>query len=67
MKDYVTVKEAVSILGTTRQNIHYLRKHNLIIDFVQVHATCIMYSHAELLRLKSLKKEKSYNYSQSKC
>lgn len=57
MKDYVTVKEAVSILGTTRQNIHYLRKHNLIKDFVQVHATCIMYSRSELLTLKTLRDE----------
>jgi len=53
MKDYVTVKEAVSILGTTRQSIHYLRKHNIIKDVIQVHATCIMYSRVELLNLKS--------------
>jgi len=53
MKNYVSVKEAVQILGTTRQNIHYLRKHNVIKDFIKVHTTCIMYSKSELLTLKN--------------
>jgi hypothetical protein len=52
--DYVSVKEALEILGSTRQNIHYLRKHGIIKDFVQVHKTCFMYSKEELLNLKSL-------------
>lgn len=51
--DYVSVKEALTILGSTRQNIHYLRKHGIIKDFIKVHATCIMYSKEELLILKS--------------
>lgn len=51
--DYVSVKEATTILGSTRQNIHYLRKHGILKDFIQVHATCIMYSKAELLTIKS--------------
>ena len=34
--DYVSVKEASTILGSTRQNIHYLRKHGILKDFIQV-------------------------------
>jgi hypothetical protein len=53
MNDYVSVKQAVSILGTTRQNIFYLRKHNIIKDFIKVHTTCFLYSKSELINLKS--------------
>jgi DNA-binding transcriptional MerR regulator len=54
MKNYVSVKEAIEILGSTRQNIHYLKKHGILKDFIKVHATCYMYSKEELLNLKSL-------------
>ena len=54
MEDYVTVKQAVSILGTSRQNIFYLRKHNIIKDFIKVHATCFLYKKTELLNLKAI-------------
>lgn len=54
MKDYISVKEACTLLGTTRQNIFYLKKHNLIKDFIKVHATCILYSRTELENLKSI-------------
>ena len=52
MKDYITVKEACTLLGTTRQNIFYLKKHNIIKDFIQVHPTCILYNRSELENLK---------------
>lgn len=53
MKNYVTVKKACYILGVTRQSIFYLKKNNIIKDVIQVHATCFLYSEAELLTLKS--------------
>jgi hypothetical protein len=58
-KDYVTVKEAVSILGTTRQSIHYLRSHNILKDVIQVHSRCILYNRAELLELKKQREQES--------
>lgn len=51
--EYVSVQEAVKLLGTTRQNIFYLRKNKILTDFKVVHATCILYSRTELLILKS--------------
>lgn len=54
MKDYITVKEACALLGTTRQNVFYLKKHKIIKDFITVHATCTLYSRTEILTLKSL-------------
>ena len=53
MKNYITVKEACVLLGVTRQSIFYLRKHNIIKDSIQVHATCVLYSKSELITLKS--------------
>jgi hypothetical protein len=53
MNDYITVKQACTLLGTTRQNVFYLKKHNIIKDFIQVHATCILYNRTELETLKS--------------
>jgi hypothetical protein len=53
MQNYITVKEACLLLGVTRQSVFYLRKHNIIKDFIQVHATCILYSESELITLKS--------------
>lgn len=52
-KDYISVNEACNLLGTTRQNIFYLKRRNIIKDFIQVHATCILYNREELLTLKS--------------
>lgn len=52
-QEYITVKEAINLLGTTRQNIFYLRKNKVLTDFKRVHATCILYSVAELLTLKA--------------
>lgn len=57
MKDYISVKEAVSILGTTRQNIFYLKNHGIIKDFIRVHKTCVLYNRAELLKLAKEKKQ----------
>jgi hypothetical protein len=54
MKNYITVKEACLLLGVTRQSVFYLRKHNIIKDFIQVHTTCILYSETELITLKNL-------------
>tara|TARA_R110000868_G_scaffold104320_1_gene287345 strand:- start:288 stop:473 length:186 start_codon:yes stop_codon:yes gene_type:complete len=56
-KNYVTVKEAVIILETTRQSVHYLRKHGILKDVIQVHATCFLYSELELLELKKNKSQ----------
>jgi hypothetical protein len=53
MKNYITVKEACLLLGVTRQSVFYLRKHNIIKDFIQVHTTCILYSETELITLKN--------------
>jgi hypothetical protein len=53
MKNYITVKEACLLLGVTRQSIFYLKKHKIIKDFIQVHATCILYNETELITLKS--------------
>lgn len=53
MKNYITVKEACLLLGVTRQSVFYLRKHNIIKDFIQVHATCILYNETELITLKN--------------
>ena len=54
MKNYITVKEACLFLGVTRQSIFYLRKHKIIKDSIQVHATCILYNMDELTTLKAL-------------
>jgi|APGre2960657444_1045066.scaffolds.fasta_scaffold408875_1 hypothetical protein len=54
MKNYISVKQACELLGVTRQNVFYLRKHNIIKDFIQVHATCILYNESELITLKDL-------------
>ena len=56
-KNYVTVKQATEILKTTRQSIHYLKKHGIIKDFIKVHATCFLYSESELFELKKNKSE----------
>ena len=56
-KNYVTVKEAIAILGTTRQSVHYLKKHGILKDIIQVHKTCFLYSEQELLELKKTKSE----------
>ena len=53
MQNYVSVKEACILLGVTRQSIFYLRKHNIIKDFIQVHTTCVLYSKDELITLKT--------------
>jgi flagellar biogenesis protein FliO len=52
MQDYITVKEACLLLGVTRQSIFYLRKHNIIKDSIQIHATCVLYNRNELITLK---------------
>lgn len=52
MNDYISVNEACKLLGTTRQNVFYLKKHKIIKDFIQVHKTCILYSKTELETLK---------------
>ena len=54
MEDYISVKQACEVLGATRQAVFYLRKHNIIKDFIQVHATCVLYSKSELITLKIL-------------
>jgi hypothetical protein len=64
-KDYVTVKEAVSILGTTRQSIFYLRNHNILKDVIQVHARCILYNRSELLQLKNKREQQAEKQVQS--
>jgi len=56
-KKYVTVKEAIDILGTTRQSVHYLRKHGFLKDVIQVHTTCFLYCESELLELKKTKSQ----------
>ena len=56
-KNYVTVKQAVEILGTSRQSIHYLRKHGILKDVIQVHSTCFLYCELELLELKKTKSQ----------
>lgn len=50
---YVTVQQAIAILGVTRQSIHYLKKHHLLKDFKVIHSKCYLYSKDELLTLKS--------------
>lgn len=52
-KNYVSSKEAVSISGTTRQNLYYLRKHGILKDVIQVHANCFIYSVEELESYKT--------------
>jgi hypothetical protein len=51
MEDYITTKEACQLLNSTRQNLFYLKKHKILIDFKVIHSTCFLYSRAEILTL----------------